>query len=1017
MRGDKGKQMKMSDTTENNKYKWTPESTTLLVSVWTDRQVQKQLEYAVKPQLIWESIAKYMRKKGYGVTARQCRSRMKQVLVCYREAKKTGTRAGVERYYESIDKVLENKRLTKGETDAEREAETDAGGVDTVDSGQFLLKSPEKEIKTHANFLMRRNKLEEPPEPLVRQIEIDPGPWSYLPHDYYADSSESNETVLARPHRSLSPTVLDPRINLVPKALRSNMGKVLRRSLPEDHYRYNTLEANRFSEMPLKNTAQNVQNQIIQENMLLKNQLCENYMSNQGLQQPPNGPQSMDYCLNMGNIPQPPRNHPQDNILYYPTRHSTNLARIQSQLQQCALTERLDNPQQAKSFVPLAPKNSENINYKIPLRPQTSCHPDIAPNLNEAFYQAKISQQTKAHNLNETYDQDTDMFPVNTTMITNNATFNDDTLSIEFIQDSPSPSENGLVGSKNDSPNPPHAPFRKKKAQKLEQLMLSAITSQTEVVNKILAAQDSMVARILDRDQTRQDRLENRLDQLMNVVHATVLNKSGSGIEKSGDNTPPNVITSVPLCFSPPPKPGTVPPKLDLVPPKPCRVPCTSPSSNIEVITQNSVTTRPGVIRPCKPGTIWSKLGPVSASPFVQAQKEMNTAAGVPPGVANEWKTKSSAERRIELGSARIFQGKVAMEETQRFLQAEKLMEERIENARQIFFGDDNKKPDTQPARRKLFNLAKEENKEKREIKCPSAARILTSNFLDIERQAEERSRYFPIFKYKNEVGDELLSGHGEGYERLRNLDEALGLNTSTPAKVETKQRSKDLDFDDVVPKQTIQQLAQLVMQSARWKQAASRVEPISSAPPAPPLPSALYENYAQRQGYNKARDWLEDRYTYGIEKQNYEPQKVGPKKYPVGFVNPRNYPENENEELMRERQGFKSIGFNGQVMPLNRRGGDDDFLEKERMIEARQRYSKGNYVVSRKREPSGKYGPDGAGLGEAGKNTRGESDVEDNDEYLDTTTTLKPYRKTSLTSNGTSGTGTGKNAAGCAIS
>ncbi|XP_063995342.1 uncharacterized protein LOC135172853 [Diachasmimorpha longicaudata] len=1006
--------MKMSDTTENNnKYKWTPESTTLLVSVWTDRQVQKQLEYAVKPQLIWESIAKYMSKKGYGVTARQCRSRMKQVLVCYREAKKTGTRAGVERYYESIDKVLENKRLTKGETDAEGEAETDAGGVDTVDSGQFLLKSPEKEIKTHANFLMRRNKLEEPPEPLIRQIEIDPGPWTYLPQDYYADSSESNETVMARPHRSLSPTIRDPRMNLEPKVLRSNMGKPLRRSLPEDRYRFNTFETNRFSDMPLKNTAQNVQNQIIQENMLLKNQLCENYMTNQGLQQPHNPVQPMDYCVNYGNIPQ--RNYPLDNM-YYPSRMSTNLARIQSQLQQCALPERMDNPQQAKSFLPFTTKNSENVNYKISSRPQPNCHSDIAPNLNEAFCQAKISQQMKAQNLNETYDQETDPFPVNATMMTNNATFNDDTLSIEFIQDSPSPSENELVGSKNDSPNPPHAPFRKKKAQKLEQLMLSAITSQSEVVNKILAAQDSMVARILDRDQNRQDRLENRLDQLMSVVHATVLNKSGSSVEKSDDNTPPNVITSVPLCFSPPPKPGTIPPKLDLVPPKPCRVPCTSPSSNIELITQNPITTRPGVIRPCKPGTIWSKLGPVSASPFVQAQKEMNTAAGMPPAVSNDWKTKSSAERNIELGSAKIFQGKVAMEETQRFLQAEKLMEERIENARQLFFNDnDNKKPDTQPARRKLFNRIKEENKGEKEIKCPSAAKILTSNFLDIERQAEERSRFFPIFKYKNQ-SDELLSGCGEGYDRLRNLDEALGLNTSTPAKTDTKQKDKDLDLDDVIPKQTIQQLAQLVMQSARWKQAATRVEPISSAPPAPPMPSALYDNYAQRQSYNKARDWLEDRYTYGIEK-NYESHKGGPKKYPMGFINPQDVPEKENDELMCERQGFRSIGFSAQIVPSNRYGRDYDYVEKERMIEGRPRYPKGNYAVSRQRDTNDKYARGDVGQEATGKNIRNDSDVEDNDEYLDTTTTLKPYRKTSLTSNETSGTGTVKNVAGCAIS
>lgn len=119
----------MSDLGDNAKYKWTPESTTLLVSVWTDRQVQKQLEYTTKPQLIWESISKYMRKKGYEVTAKQCRSRMKQVLVCYKEAKKTGTHAGVERYYESIDKVLESKRIEK--------IKFNDNGIDTV--GKLLI--------------------------------------------------------------------------------------------------------------------------------------------------------------------------------------------------------------------------------------------------------------------------------------------------------------------------------------------------------------------------------------------------------------------------------------------------------------------------------------------------------------------------------------------------------------------------------------------------------------------------------------------------------------------------------------------------------------------------------------------------------------------------------------------------------------------------------------------------------------------------------------------------------------
>lgn len=114
----------MSDSGES-KYKWTPESTSLLVSIWTDKQVQRKLHYCTKPQVIWESVARYMQKKGYYVNGRQCRSRMKQVLVCYREAKRAGTREGVEQYYDSIDQVLKLKKL---------ENFNNNNGVDTVGS-------------------------------------------------------------------------------------------------------------------------------------------------------------------------------------------------------------------------------------------------------------------------------------------------------------------------------------------------------------------------------------------------------------------------------------------------------------------------------------------------------------------------------------------------------------------------------------------------------------------------------------------------------------------------------------------------------------------------------------------------------------------------------------------------------------------------------------------------------------------------------------------------------------------
>lgn len=117
----------MSDSGES-KYKWTPESTSLLVSIWTDKQVQKKLDYCTKPQVIWESVARYMNKKGYYVNGKQCRSRMKQVLVCYREAKRAGTKEGVEQYYESIDQVLKLKKL---------ENYNNNNGIDTV--GSFLL--------------------------------------------------------------------------------------------------------------------------------------------------------------------------------------------------------------------------------------------------------------------------------------------------------------------------------------------------------------------------------------------------------------------------------------------------------------------------------------------------------------------------------------------------------------------------------------------------------------------------------------------------------------------------------------------------------------------------------------------------------------------------------------------------------------------------------------------------------------------------------------------------------------
>lgn len=116
--------------------------------------------------------------------------------------------------------------------------------------------------------------------------------------------------------------------------------------------------------------------------------------------------------------------------------------------------------------------------------------PDVSQNLNDAFYQLKSDE--KAPNLNKTYNtitQTTNSLRVQNpeiSVITNNATYNDDSL-LEFLIDSPTPSENDNKSKDStvNTDNIPDVPIRKKKVEKLEQLMLSAINSQNEVVNKV----------------------------------------------------------------------------------------------------------------------------------------------------------------------------------------------------------------------------------------------------------------------------------------------------------------------------------------------------------------------------------------------------------------------------------------------------------------------------------------------------------------------------------------------------
>lgn len=332
---------------------------------------------------------------------------------------------------------------------------------------------------------------------------------SFADENEYPDSPESNETIIAKPYRVFSPT-RDVAINtgecLTQIGNRAVQTNPIEKPIRED-YRQNLLTPFPYGEITYQNAVQNVQNQIIQENMQqYQNTQQQNYAGwNQLPQQSMPVNNRLGFQQNVRNLNQQylPNGTTQNNMMQNP--NVENIARQQNQLHRAALYA--DN--QAMPQEPRKVSYAQNLTttYRqyqdVNAVPRLTCmanvmqangsspdySPDVSQNLNDAFCLSKSDD--KSHNLNETYSR-----PVNVdnpmladaTVVTNNATCNDESLLMEFLLDSPTPSENGVGKSRDSAVNTdemPSAPFRKKKAQKLEQLVLNAINSQNEVVNKV----------------------------------------------------------------------------------------------------------------------------------------------------------------------------------------------------------------------------------------------------------------------------------------------------------------------------------------------------------------------------------------------------------------------------------------------------------------------------------------------------------------------------------------------------
>ena len=66
---------------------WSADATRALVSVWSQQNVQNELDGVSRNRAIFERIARELRNKGYEKTWQQCRTKIKNLTQKYRKVR------------------------------------------------------------------------------------------------------------------------------------------------------------------------------------------------------------------------------------------------------------------------------------------------------------------------------------------------------------------------------------------------------------------------------------------------------------------------------------------------------------------------------------------------------------------------------------------------------------------------------------------------------------------------------------------------------------------------------------------------------------------------------------------------------------------------------------------------------------------------------------------------------------------------------------------------------------------
>ncbi|KAF5901916.1 zinc finger and SCAN domain-containing protein 29-like, partial [Clarias magur] len=126
---------------------WHNKETKTLIGIWSEDEVQRELEGTVRNQKVFQKISQRMWDLGYNRSPDRCRVKIKKLKQDYRRLKEYNKRNGTSRkknqWYDALDAVLGRRAESAGRTESSAsllEAVMSSNGVeDRADTDEDVL--------------------------------------------------------------------------------------------------------------------------------------------------------------------------------------------------------------------------------------------------------------------------------------------------------------------------------------------------------------------------------------------------------------------------------------------------------------------------------------------------------------------------------------------------------------------------------------------------------------------------------------------------------------------------------------------------------------------------------------------------------------------------------------------------------------------------------------------------------------------------------------------------------------